>query len=287
MSLILFVGIVFFVFYKSQYRQITMTSFAVLVGICFFNFYTGGESKTEQSLATLQNEVLANREMKENCMYVINTRDAFSSEINKRFSLFNFIYPEDVTSFAKQAAETNKEYLCCITYKGYFPGEVNDILMTGFGERIKRIKVEQGYVDLYKRSAPKHAPVYEKTLDFGNSGMKGLDVMKGCDFSPGISIGVKEAKADSYDLVFVKAETECQLTDFKGLAHAITNNGVFKKYLITKPVHRPRNKEQNLGIYYYLPESIKEDDVINAYFWNDDVRKVVLKKLSLQILRRE
>ncbi len=285
-SLFVFCILVVVVFYAFRHNWFFMGSFVLLAGYCLTQFISGGQRKNTENLEGLQNEVLANKQMKENCMYVVNTRDAYTAQINPRFSQFNFIYPEDVVAFCKSTRESIKDYLCVITYKGYYPSELGAVLSSGFGEEIKRVPVENGFVVLYRRYAQKPKPAYERVLDFSSSPRGGVDVKKGADYSPNIIFKVKEAGAQTEDLLFVEADTECELTDFKGLVLAIINKGVFKKYLIGRPIHHLKNKNQQLGIYYYLPENTKDDDEIGVYLWNDDARNVLLKRMSVRVIRR-
>jgi hypothetical protein len=286
-SLVVFLILILFIFYQFRRGSSLIVTVLVIVGLCSFRFYTGKKGRNRETLKEAQLEILANKEMKDNCWYIVNTRDAYAKDIIGKFRSFNFIYPEDVATFLKQSRETTKDYVCCITYKGYYPSELEDMLLAGFGERVIRVPVENGFVCLYHRASRLPTYVYEKVLNFTDSLHKGTDVKKGHDFSPAISFRLEEAKAKKYDLIFVEAETECDLADFKGLAFAVSNNGVFKKYLLAKPVHRPGSKTQELGIYYYLPENTRSDDQISVYVWNDDVRNVLLKKLRVSVVRKE
>jgi len=286
-SLFVFVVLVLLILYQFQRRSALMAAFVIIVGLCLFRFYAEKSGRGRESLKEVQQEILANKKMKDDCLYAVNTRDAFAPEINDKFSAFNFIYPEDVAAFVKSARETHKEYVCCLTYKGYYPSELEEQLRSGFGERITRIPVESGFVCLYHRASLSPPLVFEKVLDFADSLHTGTDVKKGHDFSTAITVGVEAAKARKYDLIVVEAETECDLNDFKGLALAVTNDGIVKKYQLSRPIHHPKSKTQVLGICYYLPESTREDDQISVYLWNDDIRNVLVKKLSLRIIRPE
>jgi hypothetical protein len=286
-SIALFILIIFFLLNTYSYKQISIPSFAALVLFCSFKFYSGKEHKELETIIPLQQAGLPEYEFSNKVLRVINTRDAYFPQVNKAFSKFNFMFHEDVGAFVKKLSTSTDEYLYLIDYKAYRPAELDAIIKTYFGLPVKDKENENGFVTVYKRAPQAKFILFEKDFNIKGTDSLGIEIKKGKEFGPTFDFKPEEIHAKKYDLILVEAEIESDLPDFKGLWLSVENEGKAKLSLAYNFVHHPKNKHQQLCVYYRLPEKTKPDDEIKAFIWNDDERPVILKDFKMKVISKK